>query len=139
MGRIKLYIPGPFYEKVSIPVRITDMNYGNHLGNDRLVTLLHEARVLWLLRNNLTEIDFGGVSLIQGGLAVEYKSEVFYPETLHFEIMTGERSAVAFELLYRITNSKGLLVANAKTDILSFDYEARKVVPLPEGIFDALH
>ena len=26
-------------------VRIADINYGNHLGHDRLVSLLHQARV----------------------------------------------------------------------------------------------
>ena len=60
MARIKINIPPGFITTLSIPVRITDLNYGNHLGNDSLVSILHEARVQWLKLNGYTELDIEG-------------------------------------------------------------------------------
>ena len=48
MARIKIEIPGNPIYRVSVPVRITDINYGNHLGNDSMVSIIHEARMSFL-------------------------------------------------------------------------------------------
>jgi len=45
MARIKIEIPDKFIYKTEIPIRITDINYGGHLGNDSLLSIIHEARV----------------------------------------------------------------------------------------------
>ena len=48
MARIKLDILNPTIATFIIPVRITDLNYGNHVGNDAFVSIIHEARMKWL-------------------------------------------------------------------------------------------
>ena len=48
MARIKLTLPERFLFSASIPVRITDLNYGAHVGNDTILSLMHEARVQFL-------------------------------------------------------------------------------------------
>ena len=45
MARIKLTLPERFPFTTTIPIRITDLNYGGHVGNDTVLALLHEARV----------------------------------------------------------------------------------------------
>ena len=45
MARIKLLMPEQKIFSTDIAVRITDINYGNHVGNDAFVRLIHEARV----------------------------------------------------------------------------------------------
>ena len=57
MARIKIDLPEKIISVVNIPLRITDINYGNHLGNDALVGIIHEARVLWLHQMGYTEFD----------------------------------------------------------------------------------
>ena len=48
MARLQLD-PLPRYTfQVEMAVRVTDLNYGGHLGNDRLLSLVHEARVAFL-------------------------------------------------------------------------------------------
>ena len=54
MARIKIAVPPQFTFSTQIPVRITDINYGGHLGNDALLALLHEARVQFLRRYGYT-------------------------------------------------------------------------------------
>ena len=137
MSRIKLTMPLKIIGTVQIPVRITDINYGNHLGNDALVSILHEARVLWLKQQQYTELNAGGTGLIMGDLAVEYLNESFYGDTLTISIATGDITRVSFELYYLVETGreeKSVPVARAKTGLICYDYQLKKVVVVPEAL-----
>jgi acyl-CoA thioester hydrolase len=137
MARIKLTIPGNTIASVAIPVRITDINYGNHLGNDALVSIVHEARVQWLKANNYTELNVEGTGLIMSDLAIEYINESFYGDDLRINISAGEITRVSFELFYTVQvsrNEKTILIARAKTGIVCYDYAGKKVAPVPEKL-----
>jgi acyl-CoA thioester hydrolase len=141
MARVKLDIPAHKIFTTNIPVRITDLNYGNHVGNDALVSIVHEARIQWLASNNFTELNIGGAALIMADLAVEYKAESFYGDTLNVSISIGEITKISFEIFYEITttrNDKTILIANAKTGMVCFDYEARKIISIPEEVLTIL-
>ena len=44
MARVKLDMEGvAFVFRTELDVRITDINYGRHVGNDAMLGLLHEA------------------------------------------------------------------------------------------------
>ena len=135
MARVKLIIPERKIFFTEIAVRITDINYGNHVGNDALVRILHEARVQWLTSKNYTELNIEGASLIMADLAVEYKGESFYGDLLIIEIAVGEISKAGFELYYIIhvnRNANNILIAKAKTGMVCFNYEEKKVREIPE-------
>ena len=135
MARVKLLIPEQKIFSTEIAVRITDLNYGNHVGNDAFVRLIHEARVKWLSSNNYTELNIEGASLIMADLAVEYKGESFYGDLLIIEIAVGEISKAGFELYYIIhvnRNANNILIAKAKTGMVCYNYEEKKVRELPE-------
>ncbi len=142
MARVKLIIPENKIFATDIRVRITDINYGNHLGNDALVRIVHEARMQWLSANNFTELNIGGTSLIMADLAVEYKAESFYGDILNIAISIGEITKAGFEIFYEIVttrNNKKILIANVKTGIVCFDYEARKVTTIPSIFLELIN
>ncbi len=74
MARIKLELPENFPFDTELRVRITDVNYGGHMGNDALLGLLHEARVRFLAHHGLTELDIGGVGIIIADSVIVYQS-----------------------------------------------------------------
>lgn len=134
MARIKLEVPEKTMASFHIPVRITDINYGNHLGNDAFVSIVHEARMQWLHQYGYTELNIEGTGLIMSDLAVEFKSESFYGDVVEVKIGAGEITRVSFELYYQllaIRNNEHLLLANAKTGMIAYDYDAKKVVAIP--------
>jgi acyl-CoA thioesterase FadM len=47
MARIKIELPQSFSFTCRIPVRITDINYGGHAGNDTVLSIIHEASRAW--------------------------------------------------------------------------------------------
>ncbi len=75
MARVKVSLPESFGFAVAIPVRITDLNYGAHLGNDALLSLLHEARVQFLAHLGMAEFDPDTrLGFIMVDVAIEYKA-----------------------------------------------------------------
>ena len=137
----RLEFPSPVLANVSIPVRITDINYGNHVGNDAFISIMHEARVQWLSAYGYTELNVAGAGLIMAALSIDYIAEGFYGDIFQIELATGERSEVRFELFYRIStirNEKDVLIAIAKTTMVCFDYERAKARRIPEGLTEIL-
>src|SRR6476620_11210703 len=98
MSRIRIELPSKFDFTTNIPVRITDLNYGGHVGNDTVLSLIHEARMQFLNHFNYTELDFEGASLIMGDAGIEFKSELFYGDTVTAYIAAPEFSGVGFDL-----------------------------------------
>ena len=131
MARIKLNLPSEYIFSTTIPVRITDLNYGNHLANDKLLSILHEARVLFLANFGHTELDCAGKGLIMGDVAIEYKNEAFYGDNLTIQIVAGDFTRVGFDLYY-LVQTETKLIAKAKTGMVTFDYNKRAVVEVPE-------
>lgn len=43
MARVKIELPEKFIFKTEIPIRIDDINYGGHLGNDTVLFTYYEA------------------------------------------------------------------------------------------------
>jgi acyl-CoA thioester hydrolase len=137
MARIKIELPKKCIATFKIPVRITDINYGNHVGNDSLVAIIHEARMQFLHQHGYTELDVSGTSLIMNELFVEFKNEAFYKDQLEVKIFAGEIFKVGFEFFYSLSTMRdksSLLIANAKTGMVCFNYEEKKLIPVPEEL-----
>lgn len=135
MARVKINIPENFIVAFAIPVRINDINYGNHVGNDAFVSILHEARVQWLHQHNYTELNIDGVGLIMSDLEIEFKKESFYGDIIEVQLSSGKISVISFELYYQLFASRNgdrILLANAKTGMVCYDYTNKKVAPIPQ-------
>lgn len=137
MARLKINIPQKSIASFIIPIRITDINYGNHVGNNALVEIIHEARVQFLNQYGLAEINAAGSSLIMSELLIEYKKEAFYKDELTVSISSGEISRVGFELFYSITatrDSQLITIAHAKTGMVCYNYQTKRVETITEEL-----
>lgn len=142
MARIKLSVPKNNLATIKIPVRITDINYGNHLGNDSFISIVHEARVQWLQAHNYSELNIEGTGLILAELAVEFKSEGFYGDIIEVMISAGEITKVSFELFYTLSakrNNQTILLAVAKTGMVCYNYTDKKVTAVPQQLLQILN
>lgn len=137
MARIRISFPDTPCFVCSIPVRITDINYGGHVGNDRLLSLIHEARICWLQQFGYTEMDVAGCGLIMADAGIEFKAEIFYGDQIQVSVAVGEISRIGFDLYYRVEKKSGTalqVAALAKTGMICYDYTAKKIVPIPEAL-----
>ena len=107
MSRIKIDLPETFSFSTSFPVRITDLNYGAHVGNDKVLSFLHEARVRYLQSLGYTEFNLEGIGLIMADAALIFKNEIYYGDELLISIQPVEFSRVGFDLIYKIEKKSG--------------------------------
>lgn len=134
MPRIRVDIPDFTHFTTSIPVRITDLNYGAHLGNDALLSMLHEARMQLLQSLGYSELNLAGVGLIIADVAIVYKGEAFYGDVLTVKMAFNDLNKYGFDVAYHVLNQQGKEIARAKTGMLCFDYKERKVMSLPDEV-----
>lgn len=139
MGRVKLEMPSVYPFRTELTVRITDINYGGHLGNSAVLGLMHEARVLFLKSFGFSEMDVNGFGTIMLDSVVLYKAQAFAGEVLEIEVAAGEFSRLGCDIFYRITRKEtGTEVVLAKTGIAIFDYAAQKRISPPDGFVKKL-
>ena len=137
MARIKLTLPTKFSFSTEIPVRITDLNYGGHVGNDTVLSLIHEARVQYLKSFGYEELNIEGVSLIMSDVGIEFKSELFYGDVITAFVTATDLSRIGFDLYYKLMREQ-TIVATAKTGMICYNYDTRKVVSLPTEVNEKL-
>jgi acyl-CoA thioester hydrolase len=142
MARVKLKFPdeNPLFS-TTIPVRVSDLNYANHVGNDAVLSIIHEARMRFFRSHGFTELNAGGVGLIMADVMISYKGESFYGDDLHINIFAEEITEFSFDLLYKITTErdyKTISIAHAKTGMICFEYTARKVTSMPPDLKEIL-
>ena len=86
MERIRVNLPQQFTFSTIIKVRITDLNYGGHVGNDSFLSFVHEARQQFLNHFGYTELDVENVSLIMADAALEFKKELSYQDEVKISV-----------------------------------------------------
>ncbi len=137
MSRVQINALAKYDFSVEIVVRTTDLNYGAHLGNDRLLSLIHEARVAFLKSKGWSELDCAGVGLIMGDAAIIYKGEAFAGDRLVFKMAAGQPTRCGFRLFHSVTRkSDASKIALVETGMTCFDYQGRKIAPLPQAVLE---
>jgi len=137
MARVRIELPEKLGFTTQIQITIKDVNYGGHVGNDSILSLIHEARIRFLASLGYQELDKEkGVGLIMADAAVVYKGEGFRGDIFDIAVGTDDISSFGFDIYYRITtirDDKTIIIAEAKSGMIYFDYNERKVGRLPEA------
>jgi YbgC/YbaW family acyl-CoA thioester hydrolase len=137
MARVQLELPEKFSFVTELTVRASDLNYGNHVGHDRILTLMQEARISYYRTLGFkNELNFEGpVGQVIADVAVQYKSESFLADVLIIKIAVSDFSKYGFDMYFLIENKMtGKEIARGKTGIVCFDYDIRKVARIPEDL-----
>ncbi|MEM0999479.1 MAG: thioesterase family protein [Bacteroidota bacterium] len=132
MARVKLELPGTLPFSCKLRVRITDLNYAGHLGNDKVLSLIHEARAQYFVHYGYTELSAEGIGFIMSDCVIVFKSEGHFNQELTGEVGAGDFARASLDLYYRLRDAaSGKIVAEAKTGMVAYDYERAKVVSIP--------
>lgn len=139
MARIKLDMPEKYLFSTNIDVRITDLNYGNHLANDSLLSIIHEARVRFLKYFGYSELDIEGIGIMMADVVIIYKSQSYYGDMLKIEVGIGDISKKSCDFFYRVTKEWDKVVALCKTAIVFFDYQIQKPSRIPSEFLEKIN
>lgn len=139
MARISVQLPEQFGFAMEMAVPVAFINRGNHLGNDSLVSCLNEARLAFMQARFGHPYAVDGAAMINADLAVEYKAEAYHGDRLCIEVAACDFHRYGCDIVYRVTCVQdGRLVALAKTGMLLFDLEQKRLQEVPAGFVAAL-
>lgn len=134
MARIQIELPAQLPFSTEITLYLSHMNYGGHLDNALLLTIVSEARARFFKSLGYTELDVEGVGIIVSDAALQYRSEAFHGEVMVVRMGAAEFGSKGCDLLWcmneKTTNRE---VARGKTGIVFFDYTTRKIAPVPDN------
>jgi len=88
----------------------------------------------FLKQYGYTELEFGGTSLIMSDVGIEFKNELFYGDTIITSVAATDFSKVSFDLYYKLEKQqaeKTQLIATAKTGMICYDYNLKKITSVP--------
>ena len=127
--------------KTRLGIRVSDVNYGGHLANERVLGYFHEARVRYLEVLELSEIDIGDqVSLTQTEAFVSYKGEGFLGDDLEISVIIGEFSRARFKVEYEISRPLDQkLIATGYTILAGFNYQTKRPQRIPQSFKNAVN
>jgi YbgC/YbaW family acyl-CoA thioester hydrolase len=128
-------MPTNYTFSTDIAIRITDLNYGGHVGNDSFLSLIQEARQQYLKKLGYAELDFEGYGLIMADAAIEYRNELNYGDIVRISIKALDFDKLGFDLFYLIeiiNHNEIKMAGKAKTGMICYDYALKKKVGIPE-------
>ena len=138
MARVKLKFPQKIHFTTYLDIRITDINYGGHLGNDAVLSLIHEARVRLLAEKGFSEDNIDGVGIIMTDAVINYSSEGHYGDKLKIDMAVDDVTNKGCDIYYRLVNIKTEKeIVKAKTNILFYNYSSKKIARTPEKFIKA--
>jgi len=141
MERIKIKLPANFAFAATLTIRVTDLNYGGHVGNDSFLSLIHEARQQFLLNHGYTELNLAGTGIIMSDVAIEFKKELNYGDVVKIHVAAAGFDKFTFDLFYKmeiVNGTETALACKAKTGILCYDYANKKMAPVPGEVKEKL-
>lgn len=134
MARIQIELPAQLPFSTEITLYLSHMNYGGHLDNALLLTIVSEARARFFKSLGYTELDVEGVGIIVSDAALQYRSEAFHGEVMVVRMGAAEFGSKGCDLLWCMNEkTTGREVARGKTGIVFFDYTTRKIAPVPDN------
>ena len=141
MNRLKINIPDHFSFSTQLTIRIGDLNYGGHVGNDTILSLLQEARQQYLQSKGHEELKIVGYGLIMVDASIEYKKELNYADSILVSVIAKDFDKMGFDFFYKIELMQGqelMLAVKAKTGMLLYDYTNKKKIPITEELVKLL-
>ena len=140
MARITVTIPEYFDFAMEMDVPIAFINRGHHLGNDSLISCLNEARLAFMQARFGDPYTVDGAAMINGDLAVEYRAEAYHGDRLRIEVAVNDFHKYGCDFVYRVSCvGDGRVVALAKTGMLLFDFDNKKLKEATPSFFAAFN
>jgi len=137
-------------EKIDFPEKViwsgkrtiveSDINYANHMGNERILVWADDIRnnvlesIGWIM-----ESFESGSGVIVANHTIVYQSEGFLGDRINIEVGIDYLTEYSFDMVIRLKKegaSRNFIIM--RTGVVCFDYESRKIAAIPERFLSQL-
>ncbi|WP_158998147.1 acyl-CoA thioesterase [Pigmentibacter ruber] len=138
MNKIKILETEVEKFQYNTKIRASDLNYGNHLGHDNLISLIHDARLTYFCKNNIAEVNHENLyTFMIKSLTIDYINQGYLHENLDIKVYVGEISKFSFDLKYSVMRDNSL-IALCLTTLVCYNNSKRRLDHLPPSILSVL-
>lgn len=135
MKKVDITEPEKYIFECNFHIRATDLNYGNHMGNEVFLKFAQEARMKFFQHFGYTELDLEGLGTIMADCEIKFMDQGYYNDEVQIEIGISDFGRVGFNLVYKFYNRNSeKVMALIKTAILCYSYDDQKVKSIPEPV-----
>ncbi|TGK29508.1 four helix bundle protein [Leptospira gomenensis] len=134
MSEIQIEFPANQHFSTDIPIRKTDLALDIHVSFASILDLVMEAHLRFFQYLGFSVTDIFGRSIIFANAGILYQGELLYDDLTTVDVVLDNLGEKSFDLYFRLSkNRRREKVALVKIRVLTFDYSARSVVPIPDG------
>ena len=113
-------------------VRFRDVDAMGHVNNAVFLTYLEEARIAFLQR-----FDAEPANMILARVEIDFRAPLEVGDEIEIGVRPARVGEKSFELEYEVRAGEAV-AAEAKTVIVSYDYETGRTVEVPQAWREAL-
>ena len=124
-----------YKHKTPIQIRFKDIDAFRHVNNANHFTYLELARVKYFDDVAGKNMEWSKQGVILAGAKVDYKLPILLKDTVFVYTKCSRMGNKSFDLSYSIVkeeNGKEIVVADASTVLVCYDYEKAITIPLPK-------
>lgn len=108
-------------------VRVSDINYGGHMGNEVALIIFQQARIELFKSIGFSEMNVGdGVATIQKNAQVEYLGECHLGDRLKVRIVNIDLKRSNINIFYEVYSDEKTVLTGS-TLIVAYRYSERKI------------
>jgi len=141
MQKVKIDFPERVLYATQRVIKEEDINYAQHMANERILIWANELRSEFLRSigwDELDKVSFPGV--IAANHTIAYLAEGFLGEEIRVEVAVDNVSECSFDLLIRLTKIvSGKKMIMLRTGIVCYDYHQREITGVPQRIYALLN
>ena len=112
------------------PVRFRDLDAMGHVNNAVYLTYMASARAALLRERGLVR-DLDDLIFVVARVEIDFRSPVRSEEAVDIGVRAGAFGSKSFDLEYRL-EAANRLVAEGRTVCVTYDYEKRETVTVPD-------
>ena len=124
-----------YNHKTPIQIRFKDIDAFRHVNNANHFTYLELARVKYFDDVAGKNMEWSKQGVILASAKVDYKLPILLKDIVFVYTKCSRMGNKSFDLSYSIVkeeNGKEIVVADASTVLVCYDYEKATTIPLPE-------
>jgi acyl-CoA thioester hydrolase len=125
---------------VRIPVQWGELDAYGHVSNVVFFSYFESARVRYLERCGFIEsYERHKIGVILHSTSCRFRQPLFYPDTALVGTRAAQLADDRFTMAYEIVSAaRGVTVAEGGATVVSYDYNTRRAVPIPQDVCAAI-
>lgn len=128
-----------FPVRVAIPVQWGDQDALGHVNAARYLTWFETARVEMLKQLGWKRVQAAGIGPILASITCNYRRPVHFPDTVTIGGRVERIGRTSIIVTHAIASlSQGTIVADGTSVVVTYDYDSKQPVPVPDDLKRAI-